>query len=147
MVGYYQGDATYPRSRPAIIAHVCNNKGGWGRGFVLSISKRWRGPEQFFRASAKRAELGDIQVSRVEETVWVANMIAQNGYQSKDNPIPLDYRALRSCLQQVATLARQRGASVHMPRIGCGLAGGSWETVEKILQDVFSNIEVYVYSL
>ena len=26
------------------------------------------------------------------------------------------------------------GASVHMPRIGCGLAGGKWERIEPLIE-------------
>lgn len=36
-----QGDATRPDTDgPVIIVHVCNDVGGWGRGFVVAISKR-----------------------------------------------------------------------------------------------------------
>ncbi|MEV6001124.1 Appr-1-p processing protein, partial [Streptomyces griseomycini] len=24
-----------------VIAHVCNDIGGWGKGFVLAVSRRW----------------------------------------------------------------------------------------------------------
>jgi hypothetical protein len=34
-----------------------------------------------------------------------------------------------------------------MPRIGCGLAGGDWSTVEKIINDSLPDIDVYVYDL
>ena len=38
-------------------------------------------------------------------------------------------------------------ASVHMPRIGCGLAGGKWEEIEPIITDELTSqgIEVSVY--
>ncbi|SCD98191.1 hypothetical protein GA0115246_1088310 [Streptomyces sp. SolWspMP-sol7th] len=39
---YVRGDATAPRSRePRIIAHVCDDRGGWRKGFVLALSRRW----------------------------------------------------------------------------------------------------------
>ena len=36
-----------------------------------------------------------------------------------------------------------------MPRIGCGLAGGDWNKVEKIINETLidKGIEVYVYDL
>ena len=40
--------------------------------------------------------------------------------------------------------------SIHMPRIGCGLAGGDWKTIENIIQRTFvdiANVDVYVYDL
>jgi hypothetical protein len=32
------------------IAHVCNDRGGWGKGFVMAISQRWPQPEMEYRA-------------------------------------------------------------------------------------------------
>ncbi len=40
---------------------------------------------------------------------------------------------VRNCLRRLAVEAKWLGASVHMPRVGCGLAGGRWEEVEPIL--------------
>ncbi|MQY33582.1 hypothetical protein SRB17_15430 [Streptomyces sp. RB17] len=39
------------------------------------------------------------------------------------------------------------GASVHMPRIGCGLAGGTWSRKEPFITErlVKRGIEVTVY--
>ena len=41
----------------------------------------------------------------------------------------------------------ENNASVHMPRIGCGLAGGKWEMIEPIILQRLSNndVEVVVY--
>ncbi|RAJ47078.1 hypothetical protein K353_00279 [Kitasatospora sp. SolWspMP-SS2h] len=41
------------------------------------------------------------------------------------------------------------GASVHMPRIGCGLAGGRWERIEPLVTDRLTarGVPVTVYDL
>ncbi len=45
-----KGDATCPQAKgPKVIAHVCNDLGGWGKGFVLAVSKRWAEPERAYR--------------------------------------------------------------------------------------------------
>jgi hypothetical protein len=46
-------------------------------------------------------------------------------------------------------LARRAGASIHMPRIGSGLAGGSWEVVEEIVEETLcrQGLRVTVYDL
>lgn len=42
-INYLKGDATNPASAGnKIIVHVCNDIGGWGKGFVMAISKRWK---------------------------------------------------------------------------------------------------------
>lgn len=57
--------------------------------------------------------------------------------------------ALRTCLAKVARKALETNASVHMPRIGCGLAGGKWEAVEPIIREelVSKGVSVIVYDL
>ncbi|MCT2277673.1 hypothetical protein M3G91_08560 [Micromonospora chalcea] len=47
----------------------------------------------------------------------------------------------------VADRAEELGASVHMPRIGCGLAGGSWQRIEPLIRQALSDrgIPVTVY--
>ena len=79
----------------------------------------------------------------------VANMIGQHGIKKGANGQPIRYEALRDCLKTVAERARATGASVHMPRIGCGLAGGDWYRVEEIITStlVASGVEVTVYDL
>ena len=37
--------------------------------------------------------------------------------------------------------------TIAIPKIGCGLAGGDWEKVKVIIEDVFSEYDVVVYSL
>ena len=44
-IQYRTGDATRPEGDgPKIIAHICNDVGAWGKGFVLALSKRWNTP-------------------------------------------------------------------------------------------------------
>ena len=83
----------------------------------------------------------------VDEDLYVVNMVAQHGIGVQDGQIPLRYDALRECLRQVAELASELDASVHMPRIGCGLAGGDWNHVEMIINQVLclEGIVVAVY--
>ncbi len=156
MISYLVGDATQPvGSGPRYIVHVCNNSGGWGAGFVLALSKRWPDPEFNYRAWYRGLHdrvtcknpfrLGNVQPVQVEDDIWVINMIAQNGYGQKKG-IPLRYDALEKCLAKVAEDARVAGASIHMPRIGCGLAGGKWEQVEEIIQRTMGDLDVFVYT-
>jgi O-acetyl-ADP-ribose deacetylase (regulator of RNase III) len=153
MINYVKGDATRPQAKGnKVIAHVCNDLGGWGKGFVLAISKRWPEPEAAYRAwhkgrSKNDFSLGAIQVVAVEPFIWVANMVAQRGMKTGSKGPPIRYEAVRVCLGRLAAEANRLEASVHMPRIGCGLAGGRWEEVEPIILDelISQGIEVTVY--
>lgn len=152
-IQYLTGDATSPRARgDKVIAHICNDLGGWGKGFVLAISQRWPEPEQDYRAWHRdRARndfgLGAVRVVQVEPDIWVANMIGQRGIKTARGGPPIRYDAVRDCLGRLADVAAGRGASVHMPRIGCGLAGGRWDMIEPIIADCLTarGVDVYVY--
>jgi O-acetyl-ADP-ribose deacetylase (regulator of RNase III) len=148
---FLKGDATVPQAKgKKIIAQICNDLGGWGKGFVLAISKRWKEPEADYRKWHKDRddfELGAVRFIEVQPTIWVANMIGQHGMKSGSKGPPIRYEAVESCLEKVAAKAQELIATVHMPRIGCGLAGGKWEKIEPIVERtlVASGIDVYVY--
>lgn len=137
------GDATAPVLAPGettILAHICNNQGGWGRGFVKALSARWPEPEAAYRRWARGGgekdppfELGRVQFVRVTPQIVIANMLAQNGYKSPVNPVPLDYDALELALLRVGEVARKKGMSVAMPMIGTQLAGGDWKIIEALI--------------
>lgn len=153
-IRYLRGDATRPVGEGnKIIAHVCNDIGGWGRGFVMALSARWKKPESEYRRWAHSGEnfrLGEVQFVAVENDIWVANMIGQHDVVSdvSGNP-PVRYVAIRDALSRVSAFARRKAASVHMPRIGCGLAGGRWERIEPSIVEQLTSagVETCVYDL
>lgn len=150
---YLKGDATVPQAKGnKMIVHICNNIGGWGKGFVLAISKRWPEPEKAYRKwHRERAqndfELGSVQIVQVEKYIWVANMIGQHGIKTGSKGVPIRYEAIETGLVKIAAQAQELDTSIHMPRIGCGLAGGKWEQVEPIIERTLLAAEVptYVY--
>lgn len=148
-IRYAVGNATAPAERPAIIAHVVNTEGRWGAGFVLAVSRRWPQPERVYREHHRTVGLllGTVHAVEVEPGLWVANMVAQCGTRSFTNPVPLRYNALHQCLEQVAAAAKRAGATVAMPRIGCGLGGGTWAHVEPIVAEACAGVPVVVYDL
>ncbi|WP_308167420.1 macro domain-containing protein [Catellatospora tritici] len=134
-----KGDATSPQAKgPKVVAHVCNDSGGWGKGFVLAVSRRWPEPERDFRAwhrqrAANDFGLGAVRLVQVAPELWVANMVGQRGTRTGSNGPPIRYEAVERCLTTLAEHAVRLGASVHLPRIGCGLAGGKWPRIEPII--------------
>ncbi|MYS06674.1 Appr-1-p processing protein [Streptomyces sp. SID6041] len=139
-ITYVRGDATAPRGKGVkIVAHVVNDLGGWGKGFVLAVSRRWPEPEAAYRRwHRERARndfgLGAAQFVQVEPYVWVANLVGQRGMRTgRSTGVPVRYEAIDAALGLLADRAEELGASVHMPRIGCGLAGGTWDRVEPLV--------------
>jgi O-acetyl-ADP-ribose deacetylase (regulator of RNase III) len=124
----------------------------WGAGFARAVQKKWPIVQQDFEVWAKRNraqfELGNIDVTRIEESLLAVKMISQHGYGPSPTP-RIRYQALEFCLKKLAEEAIRLKASVHMPRIGCGEAGGSWEIVGELIEDCLCNhgIRVTVYDL
>lgn len=84
---------------------------------------------------------------QVEPDVWVANIIGQDGYGRSGKFVRYD--ALIHAMEAIYNKAIDLCADVHGPKLGCGLAGGEWKVVEKILEEelVWNGIDVIVYEL
>jgi O-acetyl-ADP-ribose deacetylase (regulator of RNase III) len=158
MIRHVTGDATRPQGEgPKVIVHVCNDVGGWGAGFVVAISRRWKAPEAAYRewqragndAAAGPFELGAVQFVEVEPALWIANLIGQRDVKPAGGEPPVRYEAIRQGLAKVAAFARANGATVHMPRIGAGLAGGDWDRISRIVEEELDakGVAVTVYTL
>lgn len=137
-INYINGDVTNIQTKNnIIIPHICNDLGAWGAGFVLALSKKWKMPEIAYRKNNEYI-LGNVQFVRVEDNVIVANMIAQHNVRSTYNLNPIDYKALEICLKKVNEMALTTFSSIHMPKIGAGLAGGYWNSIEKIIENTLT---------
>jgi len=144
------GDATQPQGEGVkIIVHVCNDVNGFGSGFAKVVANKWPVVKQAYHdwhANGANFALGMVQLVKLPDDIIVANMIAQHGYSYAGNPA-IQYPALHMCLSKVAKWAKELGAIVHAPRLGCGLAGGTWSQVGPIILDAMKDVEVVVYDL
>ena len=153
VIHYLQGDATRPMAAgQKIIVTICTPIGLWGKGFVLALSGRWYKPEQaFYRWYSQRANndfrLGAVQFIQVESDICIANLVGQHNIIPIEGVAPIRYAAVDEGLEAIAVYAKEHNASVHMPRIGCGLAGGQWSEIEKIIDKrlIKWGVPVYVY--
>ncbi len=139
-------------TRERFIVHVCNDIGAWGRGFTAALDRLSPIPKQSYKNAirdTKPASLGAMSICKVTPELFVANMIAQRGLPTRVKRVVIDYPALEKCLASVAKVAFDWGASCHMPRIGCGIAGGDWHTVEAIIERTLCarGVPVFVYDL
>lgn len=159
-INYLKGDATKPvGDGNQVIAHVCNDSGFWGKGFVLAISSRWKEPEQKYRAWFKDRNhpssgfaLGAVRFVEVAHPagslfggkLWIANMIGQESIKRTGTTPPIRYGAISIALHKVFEFAKKNDASIHMPKIGAGLAGGDWNIIEKMIDSLITEYEVPV---
>lgn len=153
---YRIGDATQPSGEDLrLIAHVGNDAGVWAAGFVLALSRRWPEPEACYRRwhagrGTNDFALGAVQIVPVAPGLQVATLIAQHGTgPDAEGTPPIRYPALETALGRLGALAVRLHASVHMPRIASGLAGGRWEAVAPLIHGtlVARGVPVTVYDL
>jgi Zn-dependent peptidase ImmA (M78 family) len=153
-IRYLVGSATEPRGEGhKIIAHVVNDATPrWGGGFARGIANRWPAAQADFITWTHQAKsnlrLGQHRLFSIDDEVSVFHMVAQHGYGPSEKP-RIRYRQLESCLHALSAFALQQSASVHMPRIACGQAGGNWPVVSEMINDILcrSAVDVTIYDL
>ncbi len=154
-ITFLKGDASRPIGLGRrIIAHVVNDSTpNWGgRGVAQAIKANWPLAQDAFRAwvseKPEHLALGNIHIAEVSPEIAIASLICQKGYGTSAKP-RLRYFALEGCLRRLNQAATDRAASVHMPRIGCGQAGGSWLLVHELITGVLlsEKVPVFIYDL
>jgi hypothetical protein len=153
-INYLQGSALEPRGDgPNLVVHVVSDATpNWGgRGFAIALMKKWPNAQGKFRewaVSPKHLQLGNVHFCEVEAGIEVATVVGQHGYGPSAVP-RVRYAALEAGLRSVMSRATAKRATVHMPRIGTGQAGGSWMVVRELIEATLlaANVPVTVYDL
>jgi O-acetyl-ADP-ribose deacetylase (regulator of RNase III) len=133
-----------------IVSDATPNWGG--RSFAVAVKQKWPTTQRDFRtwveSNRRNLKLGQVHVVRAAEETFVASMVCQSGYGPSVQP-RIRYAALEETLKSVAEVAKKLQASVHMPRIGTGQAGGAWFIVEELIRSTLTNagVSTTVYDL
>lgn len=143
-----------------IVPHVCNNIDLFGAGFAAAVSKHYSIVKENYHLLGKsflKNNPGYVQYVKVLEdknyghSLIFANMIAQNSTISKSNPRPLNYRYLIQSMIDVDKFIKskyqEQKIEIHMPKFGCGLAGGNWNFIKDLIDDVWYEHNIYVYQI
>jgi len=141
-INFVRGDALEPRGVGVkIVAHIVNNKTpNWGAGFGRAVQRKWPEAQRHFSDvfhGTYGSKLGLTCTTKVEDQVFAFQMVAQRGY-GHSSSTKLRYEALRTCLAKLREAANELDASVHMPRIGTGEAGGSWGLISNLIIEELS---------
>jgi O-acetyl-ADP-ribose deacetylase (regulator of RNase III) len=148
MLNYINGDIF--KAKEDILLHGCNCFLTMGAGIAKKIAQLY--PEA--QTVDKQTVLGDkeklghysyCKVSHIHynQPLVIVNCYTQYGF-SKFEPA-IDYKALAKCLYLVNQNFKK--GTICMPKIGAGLAGGNWNTIERIINGIFveRTINVYLY--
>ena len=114
-----------------VIIHGCNCHCTMGAGIAKAIRDRfpeaWRADQQ--TESGDRSKLGGFTSAEVKREG--KTFVVVNGYTQFD--FSVDYDALRSVM---AAVQREfSGRRIGYPKIGAGLGGGDWPTIEAIIDE------------
>lgn len=143
------GNVLEPRNGgKKVICQLVNDKAiKWGGGVARKIAKRFPGAEKAYTEQVmqipQRDRLGRVIFSETSEDLTIASLIGQEGFGPSLFP-RIRYAELQICLEQVADHAASIGASIHMPKIGTGSAGGDWSTIEEMIDDVMVRKGLFV---
>lgn len=146
MIHYIQGDLFDTDAE--IIAHGCNCRGGFGSGVAKTVSIKY--PKARYSYLDKFDEdgwrLGEVQFVRQWNDKIIANCATQDAYLPR-GICHADYYAIRKAMILVKDYAKKNSYKIAIPKIGAGLAGGDWNKIEEILNEVFNDYDVTVYYL
>jgi O-acetyl-ADP-ribose deacetylase (regulator of RNase III) len=145
-----------------VIAHGCNCFCQMGAGIAPQMAKAFscNDPEKYHGESTDFPDRkGDMtKLGNIEHYAWyvfdedgqrrrleVVNAYTQYKYgrNHKDgDENPVDYAAIEMCMKKINY--RFKGKHIGLPRIGCGLAGGDWEIVKKIIQTELKDCKITI---
>lgn len=142
-----------------IIPHVCNNVDLFGAGFAQSVAKKFPDVKSNYHLLGKKflkEHPGYVQFIDVmyepeyNRSLIIANMIAQNGVRSPNNKRPLNYAYLVKSMMEVRKFLltkynKDNRIEIHCPKFGSGLAGGDWNFISSLIEDIWSEWKVQIY--
>lgn len=145
------------------VPHVCNNIDLFGAGFAAQVAKNYPSVKTDYHLLGKsflKNNLGYSQILKVYEDpkfrhkLYFVNMVSQNGVRSANNPRPLHYGALVKSMSQLTQYIynntgfahKTEKIEIHSPKFGSGLAGGNWDFIQDIIDDIWGRFFVTVYN-
>jgi len=145
------------------LPHVCNNIDMFGGGFAAYIADKYPSVKANYHLLGKsflKTNLGHAQIVKIKQdpkykhSIYVVNMIAQNGIKNINNPRPLNYAALVKSMSQLSHFIyhqtgfanKSENVEIHAPKFGSGLAGGNWNFISDLIDDIWGKYTVFIYN-
>lgn len=147
MITYKKGDIlkALEDNEIDVFAHGVNCSNGFGSGIAGQIAKKYPSiKEKFHSDSAHNFDTLGFALPYFTDDGLIFNCYTQEEYGSKGIKY-VSYDAIEESLRIVYGYCKLRSLNLGLPKIGCGLAGGNWNIVEAIINEVFKDMEVTVY--
>ena len=144
------------KSGADFVCQQVNCRGAMNSGLAKYIRSQYPKVYEVYKARVDKAKkedphledfglLGRVLAVDVGDFT-ILNCFSQNRY-GKDGKKYTDYPALQYCLNSIygAALPEERIAFPY--KYGCGLGGGNWSVVRKMIEETFSDREVEIWRL
>lgn len=138
-----------------IIAHGCNCFSSQGAGIALHMAKAFRTDKMKVELDKRlkpEEKLGTVDckmVSLIQRRG--ATMIVVNAYTQFHPGQDLRMEAMQRCFttmnENFKAKEGEEMKTIGMPKIGCGIAGGDWNKVSKMIKDTFTDCKVIICKL
>lgn len=140
-----------------VIAHGCNCWNMMGAGIASAMKQFFSCREFFLEKPHQKGDmnkLGQIDFETVNRRTgliirdWDSlealneGIVVVNAYTQYQGGANLDYEALALCLKKMNH--EFKGKHIGLPMIGCGIAGGSWSIVSKLIQGHLYDCDVTI---
>tara|TARA_R100001594_G_scaffold1048_2_gene4351 strand:+ start:6081 stop:6578 length:498 start_codon:yes stop_codon:yes gene_type:complete len=135
-----------------VIVHGCNTHCTMGSGIAPVIANAFEGvreaDEQFPVSRGSTMRLGHYSYAPAGNSFYpvVVNAYTQHYFREKPDGTPAaDYDAIRAVFEQLNVDIYETYSDDHLigiPMLGAGLAGGDWETIESIINEVTPNLNI-----
>jgi len=132
-----------------VVGHFCNCVGGFG-GLAGKIKKKWPAVFEQYKNTIDSVDLrvsllGTIDITRVDKSsLYVCNMYTQYDYGTNERKT--EYGSVKFALRALRSYAC--GMHIYLPfNCGCGLGGGDWNIVKKIIEkefDTYNSGTIYI---
>uniref|UniRef100_A0A672LH72 Chromodomain-helicase-DNA-binding protein 1-like n=1 Tax=Sinocyclocheilus grahami TaxID=75366 RepID=A0A672LH72_SINGR len=138
-IRYVLGDVTHPQAdrEDAIIVHCVDDSGHWGRGGLFTtLELRSDEPKKQYELAGdmEDLELGNVLLFPIDDkhrqAVYVFNLLLDTA----NNLSGIRLTALDEGLKKIYRDAKQKKASVHLPRIGHSTKGFNWYGTERLIR-------------
>lgn len=145
MIKYIEGDLVKQSDLFDVIGHCANCFCTMESGIAPQIKAKF--PEAYEvdceTESGDKTKLGTISYTKNTEPTAVVNIYGQYGYGGRRyGRMDVDYDALRSGLRLMKE--QFTGKKFGLPQLGAGLAGGSWDVIEQIIEEEFEGEDITV---
>jgi O-acetyl-ADP-ribose deacetylase (regulator of RNase III) len=130
--------------KKGIIVHQVNNRGVMGAGLAKQIRALY--PQHYQDYKSQKLNLGSLVITTISpKELYIIGLIAQDGY-GRDKCYT-NYEAFTDCLKHLHNFHNKYPhLNIYMPYgIGCGLAGGNWDHISKLINTIIPSTILVKY--